>query len=167
MLQRLISIIALLTMSLPVTVYASTGNLQSAVDALEQGAYRDAYVQLLPLAHNGNRDAQTLLGLIYSEGRGVEQDIKQARRWYLRAAEKGKTDAAFLLGLSYLNKYSNPEENANAVYWIKYAARRDSLSAQRFMALAYEKGWMNIKASDWKSKYWWERYEKLSLAKSN
>lgn len=172
MLLGMLRKIILLALLLPSLLYAAEDNLQQAVEAMQMGAYRDAHGQLVRLSEEGNRDAQTLLGIIYNEGLGVTQDLQQARYWYKRAAEKGKVDAAFLLGLSYLNNYSaekglRSENDSKAAYWIKYAARHDNISAQRFMAIAYEKGWMNIPVSELKSTYWWDRYEKLSAARSS
>lgn len=160
--------VLLMTILLLLSSHAASSELQSAVDAIDTGAYKQAHEQLLALSNKGDRDAQTLLGLLYSEGRGgIEKDVEQARHWFMNAAKKGKADAAFLLGLTYLHKDPAKSDNAKAVHWVKYAARRDNLLAQRFMALAYEKGWMNIEVSESKSRYWWDRYEKLKLAKSS
>ena len=166
MLKCLFRSLVVLAILLPALSYAEVDSLQDAVDAMDRGSYKQAYEGLLPLAREGDAQAQTLLGVIYNDGLGVKRDIQKARSWLYLAAEKEKADAAFLLGLSYLSKTSTVKENENAVYWIKFAARRDNLSAQRFMALAYEKGWMNVETNDKNSRYWWERYGKLSQLKS-
>ena len=44
------------------------------------------------------RGAQFHLGALYFEGRGVRQNLGQARRWLSRALEQGDERARFLLG---------------------------------------------------------------------
>ena len=47
-------------------------------------------------AKAGNVHAQYALGLMYAEGRGIEQDEIQAYVWLTRAVEQGDQDAATL-----------------------------------------------------------------------
>ena len=47
-------------------------------------------------AEAGNVDAQYALGLMYAEGRGIQQDEIQAYVWLSRAIEQGDQDAASL-----------------------------------------------------------------------
>jgi TPR repeat protein len=44
-------------------------------------------------AKQGNVEAQSFLGLMYSEGLGVAQDYKQAVYWYQKAADQGYAEA--------------------------------------------------------------------------
>lgn len=48
-------------------------------------------------ASRGDADAQYRLGLLYLEGRGVEQSRKRAKKWLKRAAKQGHQEAAWLL----------------------------------------------------------------------
>ena len=48
------------------------------------------------IAEAGNVDAQYALGLMYAEGRGIQQDEIQAYVWLSRAVEQGDQDAATL-----------------------------------------------------------------------
>ena len=43
----------------------------------------------LPLAQSGDQFAQWSLGNCYVKGQGVEQDYKQALKWYLLPAKQG------------------------------------------------------------------------------
>lgn len=47
-------------------------------------------------ADQGNMDAQYALGLVYAEGRGVEQDEVLSYRWLSLAAAQGDQDALTL-----------------------------------------------------------------------
>ena len=52
--------------------------------------------EFLQAAINGDVDAQYGMGLIYAEGRGVEQDEARALYWLTRAIEQGDRDAVLL-----------------------------------------------------------------------
>ena len=51
--------------------------------------YEAAFKKMLPLAEQGNIDAQKLMGLMYDIGRGVPEDAKLAVKWFTKAANKG------------------------------------------------------------------------------
>ena len=46
-----------------------------------------------PLAEQGDVEAQTNIGLLYSSGRGVSQDYVSAYMWFDLAAAKGNEEA--------------------------------------------------------------------------
>jgi len=69
--------------------------------AYERGRYVAAFNEWLPLAHKGHADAQYNLAYLYEAGQGVEQDLREAIRWYLAAAEQGHADAQVNLGYMY------------------------------------------------------------------
>ena len=54
--------------------------------AHKRGDYETALREWRPLAEQGNAKAQSALGIMYYEGRGVPQDYVQAVRWYRKAA---------------------------------------------------------------------------------
>ena len=63
------------------------------------GLYRndpELAARLIAEAEAGDMDAQYAAGLIYAEGRGVEQDAVQAYYWLTRALSQGDTDAEVL-----------------------------------------------------------------------
>ena len=59
--------------------------------------------EFLQAAINGDVDAQYGMGLIYAEGRGVEQDGARALYWLTRAIEQGDKDAALLRQIVAVN----------------------------------------------------------------
>lgn len=65
----------------------------------ETGRYAEAYQKYLELAHGGSKTAQLMVGWMYQVGRGVEQNVGEARRWYKRAADAGSPAAQFRFGL--------------------------------------------------------------------
>ena len=66
------------------------------------------------LAENGNVDAQFELGMMYNEGKGVEQDFKEAVKWYQKAADQGDAGAQYALGHLYYNGMGVKEDRVTA-----------------------------------------------------
>ena len=54
-------------------------------------------------ADNGNASAQGILGLCYSEGKGVPKDQVEAVNWHRKAADQGNAVAQNLLANCYLD----------------------------------------------------------------
>jgi Sel1 repeat len=53
-----------------------------------------AFQLTLKAAQNGYAPAQEVVGMMYAIGKGVEQDYREAAKWFLTAAEAGNTRAA-------------------------------------------------------------------------
>jgi TPR repeat protein len=95
--------------------------------AAGQAAYARAdYVRaarlLRPLAERGNATAQTLLGFMYANGRGVPQAYDTATYWYRLAAERGDSAAQYHLGLMYDKGFGVPQDSIAAYKWLNLAA---------------------------------------------
>jgi hypothetical protein len=65
-----------------------------AVAAYDAGDYSTAFEESLPLAQQGDIDAQYLVGFLYSRGDGVARDPVQAHLWFSLAAAQGDSFAA-------------------------------------------------------------------------
>lgn len=52
--------------------------------------------EIIEYAKAGNPDAQYALGLLYAEGRGIEQDESKAYYWLSQAIDQGDEDAKIL-----------------------------------------------------------------------
>ena len=72
---------------------ARAGDFDDATDAYEKGNYDQAIELFLPLATQGNANAQYNLGLMYDEGKTVTQDYARAYMWFSLAASKGHKGA--------------------------------------------------------------------------
>jgi uncharacterized protein len=59
---------------------AVAGPLEDGEAAYQRGDYATAYRLELPLAQQGNADAQAMLGEMYGNGEGVPQDYAEAER---------------------------------------------------------------------------------------
>ncbi len=54
--------------------------------AYQNGDYATALKEFLPLARMGDGAAQLNLGTMYRKGEGVQQDYKEAAKWYRLSA---------------------------------------------------------------------------------
>ena len=52
-------------------------------------------------AEAGDKDAQHNLGVMYERGEGVQQNRKEAVKWYRKAAEQGLAEAQYNLGVTH------------------------------------------------------------------
>jgi TPR repeat protein len=103
--------------------------------AYSTGNYAKAYAEWLPLARQGNADAQHNLGLMYRNGHGVPQNYAEAVRWYRLAADQGNAIAQSNLGRMYYNGRGVPQDYIQAHMWSNLAASRLTEPARRDIAI--------------------------------
>src|SRR5215471_4551507 len=96
--------------------------VQEGDNAYRRGDYATALREWLPLAQQGDADAQYNLGLMYFNGQGVLQDYGQAMQWSRRAADQGVAPAQYNLGFMYANGQGVPQDYAEALRWYRRAA---------------------------------------------
>ena len=90
--------------------------------AAQAGDYATALREWRPLADQGNAAAQSNLGFMYRNGKGVPQDDKEAVKWYRLAAEQGDAVAQSNLGFMYDNGQGVPQDAPAAYMWSNIAA---------------------------------------------
>ena len=59
---------------------------------------------------------------MYDEGEGVQQDKREAAKWYRLAAEQGNAKAQNNLGVMYSNGEGVIQDNKEAYIWFSLAA---------------------------------------------
>jgi|TARA_E500000178_G_scaffold40292_1_gene36191 TPR repeat protein len=80
---------------------ATAADFDKGLAAYKAGDYQTALAEWRPLAEAGDVNAQTMLGLVYAEGKGVPQEHAEAAKWFRRAATRGHAEAQFALGVLY------------------------------------------------------------------
>lgn len=91
---------------------ATLSYLQYGKKLFEGGYYKRALKALLPLACDGNIEAQYAVGYMYYYGYGVAQDSDVGCFWITRAADKGFLPAIEALKLIQRHKAAiRPHEN--------------------------------------------------------
>jgi uncharacterized protein len=131
----------------------------AAYAAYQKGNRATALRLSQPLAEQGDARAQSLLGLIHYNDRGVLRDDAEAVKWSRLAAEQGDAAAQFRLGLMYSEGHGVPQDHAEAAKWYLLAADRRHPQAQHNLGLLYATGegvpqdnvmahmWLNLAAA--------------------
>lgn len=101
---------------------AGAQDLSAGLRAYAAGDYATALREWRPLAEQGSAHAQSNLGVMYAEGRGVLQDHAEAVRWYRAAAEQGNSQAQHNLGGMYALGRGVPQDYVTAHMWLNIAA---------------------------------------------
>lgn len=96
-----------LGITLPFTAHA---DFDAGMTAYQQQDYQTALHEWLPLAEQNNARAQSNIGLMYANGRGVALNYSIAAVWLRKSAEQGNSDAQFLLGAMYETNMGVPKD---------------------------------------------------------
>lgn len=111
----------------------TTTAFDAGMRALVDGDYAVAYCNWIPLARQGDADAQYHLGWLYANGNGLAVDIEKALDWWLRAARQGHTDAQFAVALAYMTGEGIGRDLDRAVDWYLSAARLGHADAREIL----------------------------------
>ena len=135
-------------------------NFQKGFDAYEKGDYATALKEWTPLAEEGDKEAQYLLGFMYDYGKGIPEDSKTAVKWYTLSAEQGLKEAQNNLGEMYRDGKGVPQDYKSAVKWYTLSAEQGYADAQLNLGVMYALGqgviddkvyahmWSNIASSN-------------------
>jgi TPR repeat protein len=119
---------------------AWSGDYEDGRDAAKRGDHSTAFVKFRSAALQGNAIAQTLVGMMYNEGKGVAQDYKEAVRWWLMAASQGNSTAQYNLGDMYEEGKGIEQDYKEAVRWYRLAAQQGHSNAQHNLGIMYGLG---------------------------
>jgi TPR repeat protein len=90
-------------------------------------------------ANTGDADAEYRVAVVYSDGRIVARDDREAARYLHRAAERGHAGAQYRLAVMYDTGRGVPRDFAEAYRWYRQAAERGDPRAQHKLGLIYDK----------------------------
>ena len=108
--------------------------LDKGLAAFERRDYAAAIGEWRPLALNGDARAQTWIGILHLQGRGVPRDHAKAADWFARAAAQGYGEAAYRLGVMYAFGHGFAEDRARAARHFEAAANLGHVKAQLEMS---------------------------------
>ena len=80
------------------------------------------------------------LGAMYYSGKGVDQDVQEAIRWYRMAAEQGYSEAQNRIGDLYYSGEGVEQDVQEAIRWYRMAAEQGHAEAQNHMGDLYYSG---------------------------
>ena len=81
------------------------------------------------IAEKGNSDVQYNLGLIYSNGEGVEKDLKEAIYWFKKSASLKNVLAEYKLGYIYDNGLGVQKDSKKAYEYYLSAGQKGNADA--------------------------------------
>jgi hypothetical protein len=138
---------------------ASADPLEDGVTAYQQGDFATALRLFGPLAEQGDASAQTNLGVMYEQGRGVAQNYREAMKWFRLAALQGNASAQSNLGVMYYRGQGIAQDYREAMKWYRLGAEQGNAEAMFNLGVMYEQGrgvgqdyarayiWYNLAAS--------------------
>jgi uncharacterized protein len=124
---------------------ASGGNvsadpLEDGIAAYQRGDFASALRLFQPLAEQGDASAQSNLGVMYEQGRGVAQNYREAMRWFRLAAMQGDASAQSNLGVMYFKGQGIAQDFREAMKWYRLGAGQGNAEAQFNLGVMYEQG---------------------------
>lgn len=125
-------------------------NKDEAVKYYKKGRYKDARKILEPLAAEGDKDAQALLGVMYLKGQGVSSDTDKAIYLLERAEQKGSARVAMLLSRIYVEQGN---ENDAKEILAKYAHENPAIANMMAEMYRYGKGFTRDLG---RARYWYQ-----------
>lgn len=123
------------------TSSAHEKRFDNACKAIKEKNYKTAHQHLRKLDKANHGKAQTVLGLLYEKGVGVEKDLGKAISYYQKGAAKGIPEAESQLGhLLLKTEDAVAMDSKGAIYWIERAAEHGVEEAQLTLGKLYTEG---------------------------
>jgi len=123
-----------------VSVRAAIADFETAVAAVSLGDYMTARREFESLAGRGDPRGKNGLGILYTRGWGVEQDLGKALDLFKDAAREGLRAAENNLGELYMRGLGVEQDYARAFRWCMKAAKKGDSDAQNNVGVMYAEG---------------------------
>ena len=136
------------------------GDFVKGSTAYQSGDFATALQEWIPLAQQGDANAQFYVGWMYYNGEGVPKDAKTGGKWITLAAEQGDATYQSFLGEMYIRGQGVLKDDKTAMKWFTLAAEQGDADAQYALGVIYRFGegvlqdyvyahmWGNIAASN-------------------
>lgn len=115
-------------------------DLSSGISAFESKHFTQALKLLLPLAEQGEVEAQYRVAIMMQNGLGVLKNGMQAFHWMKSAAESGHALAQHGLGFMYMDGECVEQSGPKAVEWFHKAADQGLAGSKTTLAMMYQEG---------------------------
>lgn len=99
-----------------------SGQFEDGLAARDRGDFSTAFRTFKQLATTGDANSQFQLSLLYSAGKGVNADGKQALHWLQQAATRGNVQAQSNLGVAFNMGRGVSQDPIKAYAWLSIAA---------------------------------------------
>lgn len=112
--------------------------------------------KIISQAEQGDVQAQYELATMYEKGKGAEQNIDEALKWFNKAAENGHIGSMVDLGWFYQNGQYVEKDINKAIDWYEKAAEQGSSQAQVNIAVIYDAG-IDVPENNELANMWYEK----------
>ena len=106
----------------------------------DKNDYTQAFQLFQQGANAGDAESQVMLGRMYYNGKGVEQDCEQARRWFQQAADQNNGDAFAWMSDIYVEEQCNSVDYEKALQLIHKAIELGSAYGMNNLGFMYQNG---------------------------
>ena len=86
-------------------------------------------------AAKGDPSAEFEVGARFAEGKGMKQDLAEARRWYQRSAARGFAQSQYRLATFYERGLAVKQDHAQAKIWYQRSAEQGNVKAMHNLAV--------------------------------
>jgi uncharacterized protein len=138
--RGLLAVLFLVCLVLPVRA-----DYEKGYKAFQRGDYETALSELLPLAKQGDPKSQHVLGEMYADGLGVDQDYAAAFKWNKLSAEQDYAPAMADLGDLYFYGNGVHQDEEEALKWYKKGADQGDSAAEYAYGLLFHDGSVGLK----------------------
>lgn len=121
-----------------VCLETSSGTVENIQHA--QSIYKKLFPGVAENAAKGDAASQNRLGFMYMGGKGVEKNLKEALKWYRKAAENGNTQAQLNLSAMYTFGKVVEKDPVAAMKWLRKAAENGNPGGQDVLGAMYANG---------------------------
>ena len=135
---------------------AGAATYDEALEAFQRDDFAVARGLAEPLAQEGNREAQTLLGVLYWRGKGVGRNDGLAFLWFTKAAAQESAEALSYLGRMYEMGEGTAEDKQKAFEAFTRSAELGSASGKQHLGRAYHYG-IGVRKDVVRARYWYEQ----------
>jgi TPR repeat protein len=129
---------------------------ETIAEMLDRGHSSDAYAHCLPLAEQGDVDAQIHVGWMLHKGNGVTKNLREAEKWYRLAIAANSATEEFYLGCLFWNNKDLPR----ALEWFEKAGADGYSPALYHLGRMYRHG-VGVAASPAKAREYVDRAARL------
>lgn len=155
--------------------------LEDAKTAITNQDFKKAFELATPLAEQDNAEAQTMLGIMYVNGQGVEANATKGLELITKAAKKGhepakkvafnlnielanKGDTAAMFNVGYMcfNGWGGTYESDVCLKWLENAGEMGHERSAKVLAKIYTEGMYGVTADTSKAAYWKEQGTAIS-----
>ncbi|MBT3699981.1 MAG: tetratricopeptide repeat protein [Alphaproteobacteria bacterium] len=113
---------------------------REGIAAYNKSDFATAWRLFLPIARQGDVDAQINIGILYLQGWHVQKNYDAARKWFLKAAEQGNATAQQNMGFLYFRGLGVKQSRATAAKWYRRAADQGDMMSQYNMGVILRDG---------------------------